>query len=321
MVEKGQKEEAVNFIFNAIVDYAKGKEFEKADELRAKLIEVNSMALNEIIKSGEIIDLEKSKAIDPNHKKTWKDFYDTLSVEEGLALYFSMKNIKIGPDKTIIKQGKLNNKLFFVDKGILKVVYHKNGRELYLKKIVSGEVSGTDTFYSISVATTSTITVEPSNLRYIERDDFEKIVEKHAGFDNKMEEFCKSQVRQKTEEIIKKIGVERRAFQRYKTSGKIAVYRFDNNSQPVKKPIYAILEDLSETGMSFCIKSPNKEAARQFLGKVVMLRISFEKTGKELTKKGIILSVFDMGFNDYSVGLRFSKPIPWAELHGIIGRN
>jgi hypothetical protein len=46
-------------IFSSIVDYAKAKQFDRVEKLRERVIEVNSMALNEIINSGKIIEAER----------------------------------------------------------------------------------------------------------------------------------------------------------------------------------------------------------------------------------------------------------------------
>ena len=61
-VKENNKEAAVKLLFDLIVSYAKKKNFEKAETLREKLFEVDSMALNEIIKSGDIIEEEKTES-------------------------------------------------------------------------------------------------------------------------------------------------------------------------------------------------------------------------------------------------------------------
>ncbi len=59
LVDQGRKEKAVKIIFSSIVDYAKAKQFDRVEKLRERVIEVNSMALNEIINSGKIIEAER----------------------------------------------------------------------------------------------------------------------------------------------------------------------------------------------------------------------------------------------------------------------
>ena len=82
---------AVKALFDLIVECAKKKDFVKAEALREKLFEVAPMALNEITKSGDIIDEEKSQSIDDTHRETWSELYSTLTTEEANELYFALK--------------------------------------------------------------------------------------------------------------------------------------------------------------------------------------------------------------------------------------
>ena len=59
LVGKNDKEAAVKLLFDLTVKYARGKNFTQAEVLREKLYEVDSMALTEIVKSGEIIEEKK----------------------------------------------------------------------------------------------------------------------------------------------------------------------------------------------------------------------------------------------------------------------
>ncbi|MCD4720652.1 MAG: cyclic nucleotide-binding domain-containing protein [Desulfobacula sp.] len=309
LIDQNQKEKAVKFIFEMIVKYANSKQFNKAEKLREKLIQVDSMALNEIINSAEIIEVEKLKLIDLNHKKIWAALYDRLTNEEANAFYFALKKVRIMPAKEIIQQGKLNNKLFFIDQGILKVVYSKEGHELFLKNITKGETSGQCTFFSISVATASVISMEQVKLHFLEREKYSRLVEKFAGFDGKLEHFCRKLVKQEIEDILKKKEIERRYHNRYKASGKVAIYMLDSKGQPNKTPFHGMLENLSEGGLSFSIINSNRETARSYLGRFVLLKMISNKTGLKVAEKGIVLSVYNRLFNNYSISLKFIKPM------------
>ena len=60
-IAENKIEAAVSTLYRLIVTYAKEKNFTKAELLREKLYEIDSMALNEIISSAEIIEQEKSE--------------------------------------------------------------------------------------------------------------------------------------------------------------------------------------------------------------------------------------------------------------------
>lgn len=317
LIDQDQKEKALKLIFEMIVNYANAKQFDKADKLREMLLELYPLALNEIINSAEIIEVEKSKAIDLNHKKIWAALYDGFTDEEANAFYFALKKVRIMPDKILIQQGKLNNRLFFIDQGILKVVYSKDNHESFLKNITSGETSGWHTFFSISVATASVISIKQVKLHYLGREKYSKLVEKFAGFERKLEHFCRKLVKESIEDILKKKKIERRYQNRYKTLGKVAVYMLDSKGQPAKTPFYGVLEDLSEGGLSFSMKGSN----RGYLGRVALLKMISDKTGVKVAKKGIVLSVYDQLFNNYSISVKFSKPIPSIKVQEFISSD
>lgn len=318
LLDQNQKEKAVKFIFEMIVKSANAKQFNRAEKLREKLIEVDSMALNEIINSAEIIEAEKSKVIDLDHKKRWAALYDQLTNEEANAFYFALKKVRIMPDKKVIQQGKLNNKLFFIDQGILKIIYSKDGHELFLKNIAKGEISGRRTFFSITVATASVITTEQVKLHFLEREKYSRLVENFAGFDGKLEHFCKKLVNQDIEDILKKKQIERRDHIRYEASGKVAIYMLDVKGKPAKTPFYGILENVSEGGLSFSLTGLNSETARSYLGRSVLLKMISNKTELKVVEKGITLSVYNELFNNYSISIKFLKPVPLIKIQEFI---
>ncbi len=81
---------AVKLLFKLIVQSAREKNFTKAEQLRERMLEVDPMALDEIISSAEIIEEEKSQALDPIHMQIWSKLYDRLDTEEKNELYFSL---------------------------------------------------------------------------------------------------------------------------------------------------------------------------------------------------------------------------------------
>jgi len=59
-VAQNDTDAAVKLLYSLIVQYARGKNFSKAEALREKLFKVDAMALTEIVNAAEIIEKEKS---------------------------------------------------------------------------------------------------------------------------------------------------------------------------------------------------------------------------------------------------------------------
>ena len=105
-VQAGDTDAAVKLIFDAIVAAARRKDFTRAEALRNRLFDVDAMALTEIVRSGEIIESEKSSALDQDHLDLWPELYETLTDEEANALFFAMTEQVFEPDDTILEQGR-----------------------------------------------------------------------------------------------------------------------------------------------------------------------------------------------------------------------
>ena len=317
LIDKGQKDAAIKLLVELIIDYADNNDFAKADSLRQTLIQTNSMALTEIISSGEILEEKKAKAIDPNHKSNWRTLYKEFSTEEATEFYFNLKTINIKPGKVIIQQGKLNDKLFFINKGILKATCKSKTREAFLKEIFAGEVCGLSTFFFISIATTSVIADTRVNISYITQKVLSKITEKLSGFDSKLHELCKKLIKINSVDIIKQQSIERRKHQRMPVKGRVAVHLMGADGKPSEEPFYGILSDLSIGGACFKIKSSTRESARSLLGRKAMIKL-IPKNGESKpteTKKGWVVSLEDHLFNDYSISFRFHAPLSRKVLH------
>ena len=311
LINRGLKDEAVELLSELIVYYAGINDFAKADSLRQTLIQTNEMALTQIINTGEFLEEKKSKAIDQNHKEFWRILYKNFSTQEATEFYFSLKTINIKPGKIIIKQGKLNDKLFFINQGKLKTICKSENSEVFLKEISAGEACGLSTFFYISTATTSVIASTNVNISYITQKAISKILKQISGFDMKLHELCKRLVKKDSAEIIKKLKVERRQHQRVPVKGRVATHLIGADGKPAEKSFYGIFDDLSKGGTSFTIKASTKEYARSLLGQKAIIKLIPKKDGMDtVTKKGWIVGLYDHPFKDYSISFRFHEPLP-----------
>jgi CRP-like cAMP-binding protein len=129
------------------------------------------MALTEIVRSGEIIEAEKSEARDPDHMEIWKSLYSTFSEEEANALYFSLKEEKADTDDVIFRQGKKNTGLYFLNQGEAKLIYEQEGNEFLLKTLNPGDFAGEETFFgNTAFCTTSMIALTPIRMHVLNQE-------------------------------------------------------------------------------------------------------------------------------------------------------
>ncbi|MGV7220857.1 MAG: cyclic nucleotide-binding domain-containing protein [Nitrospinales bacterium] len=316
LIEQEETGPAVKQLYELVVAYAMAKDFAKANFWRDKIMDIDPMALREIVDSGEVIETEKASAIDDDHKDIWKDLYESITLEEANAFYTRLRQREFPSGKIIIQQGKLNNFLFFIDSGQLKTIFSQGGKDVFLNELEKGESAGQDTFFKITNCTTTVVTMGPVKLQILERSALSEIENDYPGFTTKLEDYCSRLDSKGTKKLLKNKALERRELQRHKLAGKITTQVFDKKGNPDGPTYYGWLDDISVGGASFYIQCSNKDVGRSLLGKPTTLTVRFEK-GPQEKFNGLILGArFDL-FNLYTIHLRFSKPFDKSKLKDI----
>ena len=298
---------AVQLLCELIIKSAKDKNFEKAEALRDRLFEVDSMALNEIVKTGEIIETEKSKAIDKAHLDIWSELYDSLVPVETNALYYGMQTVEIPANHMLFKQGDIGSRLYFIDKGRLKMFYRQANKAILIKTLGSGDIVGEDTFfYADAFCTTSVITDSPVKLHFLEKDHLAKLNAKAPGLGPKINDYCIKL--ESVADLLKAKNLERRVIERLNLPGKVIVQTFDGEKKPVGKPFRGELLDISASGLAFIIKTTPKAAA-MMLGRKLNMSLSFAEIESDLkfNHVGIVVAVNSEPFSEYIVHAEFIK--------------
>lgn len=304
---QGKTEHAVKLLFDLIVVYAKAKNFPKAEALREKLFEVDAMALNEIIKAAEIIEEEKSVAIDRNHLEIWAELYKMLTKEESNALYFSLKTAEYGPEEIIFQQGSRNDRLYFINHGQLKLIYSQSGRKTLLRTVDPGMVAGEDTFFFITFCTNSLISNSNVRLSYLEREDYQKWQTEFVSLASKLADYCARL--KKTYDIAGKKNFNRREHKRISVSGPIMFQVMNASGGFIGKPFKGELSDISIGGLSFFIKTASQKNAIMLLGRKIDVKFRFVigSSHIDIDRTGVIIGVINHLFSDYSVHFRFDN--------------
>jgi len=306
-INEGDISAAIKLLYEMIVQCAKEKKFLKAEQLRERMLEVDPMALDEIIRSAEIIEAEKSQALDPIHIEIWSRLYNTLSAEEKNALYFSLKDAAYGINKPVFSQGDLNSNLYFLNQGQLKVIYRNQGGELLLKTIGPGQPAGQDHFFSYTVCTTTLITLTNVNLKYLEKTTLIKLKEEFPNLEQKLKDYCLSFPN--VAELLKRKKMDRRSLKRMKISGIWLINLLNKSGEPIGNPFKGEITDISIGGLSFEIRITKEETARLLLGRKINIKHNFSKSASkiEIDQNGTIVGIYPYPFEDYSIHVKFDK--------------
>jgi CRP-like cAMP-binding protein len=303
------REEAVRALYELIIGHAKRKNFAKAEELRERLIQIDSMALSEIITSAEIIEEEKKQSRPKDHMKTWESLYSLLSNEEANTLYYSMKEGNTFGTDSIFRQGQRNTNLYFLNEGQLIMVCNQGEKEIALRMYRAGEIMGEDTFFHDSLCTTSLRTFTRARYHYLEKDVLSKWTKEHPALEQKIRGYCDRF--EKVHDLLKRKGLDRRSDHRYRMPGKGIIQVLSNTGTPVGSPVKGDLADVSAKGLCFYIRLSKKETARLLLGRRLSLRfaVQVDNASLQIDQTGLVVAVLSHPFDDYTVHVRFDETL------------
>ena len=315
-VEKNDTGSAVKLLFDMIVKYAKLKDFEKAESLRDRLLEVSPMALTEIVKSGEIIDEEKSGSIDQAHLKIWEVLYKTLTQEETPTLFFAMKSAVFDAKQDIFLQGERASRLYFINKGQVKMVFKQGDEDLLVNELNPGDVMGEETFFNLTVCTTSAMAFSGVELNFLEKDILAKWEKRALGIESKLRDYCLKL--KKTSDLLQKKGLDRRSNKRNEISNKVSIQSIDASGAPVGKSVTGTLADISQGGVSFYLKIPKENVLKMFMEPRLNMKfiLKAEDSQHKIDQNGIVVAAISH-FYDYSIHVKFDKMLDEKMIEGI----
>ena len=306
-IASGDTDAAVKLLYEMIIQNAKEKRFPEAEKLRERLLEVDSMALNEIISSAEIIEEEKTQSLDSIHMEIWSKLYDPLSNEEKNALFFAMKEATLESNKPVFVQGNMNSNLYFINSGELKEIYKQKEGVVLLSALRSGQIAGQDNFFSNSVCTTSLVTATRVKLNYLAKDALAGWKKEFPNLEHLLETFCKGFTG--PTELLKQKKMDRRSLKRVKVSGIGQVNILNKAGVPMAKSFKGDLTDISVGGLSFEVRITKEETARLLLGRRINIKYSFSQSipAINIDQNGIIVGVYAYPFEDYSIHVKFDQ--------------
>lgn len=312
-LEEDNRPAAIKLLFELVAACAREKNFKAAEALRDRIFEIDPMALSEIIRSAEIIEEEKSQAIDRDHRTTWARLYNSLSIEEANALYFAMTNAAYEMDEVIYRQGEWKPRLFFVNSGRARTVYVQNDREVFLKSVEPGQIAGEDAFFSYTFCTTTLVALCRTEVSCLDAEVLKAWKTSFPVLESKLLDFASGT--EKIADLLKARELDRRVLKRVKTGGRGTVQLLSRAGNPVGKPFRIDLCDISRGGVCFFVRITRKETASLLLGQ--KLRINYlnprMEPSKTINQQGLIVAIRFHPFEDCSINVRFDSLLP-AEL-------
>jgi CRP-like cAMP-binding protein/HEAT repeat protein len=300
------EESTVRLMFEQIAALAREKKFDQAEALREKMIETDPMALSEIVRSAEIIEMEKNDFFASEHDvNLWPDLDENLSLEESNALYQSMEEIVYEANQPVFVQGERNNRLYFIRYGQLKMIWRQGKQERLLKTLSPGDIAGEDSFFSITFCTTSLIAISRVKMNFIHKDILNLWKEQYPQLESKLYEYCFPSL-ESFYQLLKRKDIERRTQKRILMTGQLSLQLFNTSGAPEGREFKGQLRDISAGGLAFSIKTSEK-TAQILLGRKLGITaiLSSKNIQQKLDVSGTVISVVRRYASTYSIHVRF----------------
>ena len=319
LLQKKETIRATEKIANRCVEAAREKDFDVAEMLRDRLLEINPYALTEVIRIGEIIEEERASTITHHHLEIWSDLYEKMSTEEFNALYYASRREKYTDGEVIVREGEIDAKLYFINSGQINLVCRTASGETFLKRMKPGEIHGTDQFFATSVWTTTMKAHGDVEIQYLEQQTLLDIEQKYPGLSGKLRDFCER--RSMVPSLLRMSGADRRDSPRFPVSLRVSYIFTDVFDTEEPRRYAAQLIDISISGLCLSARIASQDKARLLLGR--RIQVNMTVSGEEILVIGSIVGVqyLDATNQDYTVHVNLVQPLNNRLVQRIVERH
>lgn len=312
-----EKEAGVRELFEKIKLCVEDGDIREAERLRENLIQLDTMALSQIIASAEMIEEAKLATIDEVHQALWHDLYDRFSPEEKGLFYYSLEEETIPAKTVFIKQGSLSDCLYFVEDGQVDVIFTKEKENHLLLQIGKGRFLGEDTFFGMSVCTSSALSRSEVHVKILKKEQLARWAEEAPGMYAKVESYCREFGQY--EDLYERKRGELSRFDRLNVRAQVSADVLNSAMKQTGKTFRATVGDISRGGACFYIKASKKEAARSLLARPLKMifAVKMQSEQRKFAALGRVVRVKFHLENDYSVHVKFAKPLGGDTLENV----
>lgn len=319
LVAEDRIDAAVDILDRAVYGFVERRDYWHAQDCYKKIMDVNPLALSEIIRVGDFIEKSVFEGISRDHMAAWRELYQGLSRDIAVAFYLSLREMVLKQGDIIYKQRDLNKRLFFIDSGSIGLYAEGHLGRTNMVTLRTGQLVGVEGFLFNTYCSGTAQAEGPAILRVLELNDYEQWPDTFMPLVQKIKNIANKQ-RDHVTEIIKKTAIQRRQYERYSPNNRVYV---EMAVPEFNKKFRSELLNVSFGGAA-TMGRLDPELFRELLGSLVELDF--------ITKKQDMESVFNKSFvaevvgvvpkvnGNYSVHLQFKDILDSKELNTLINR-
>jgi hypothetical protein len=309
--------QASELLFLRSVECAREKDFEAAERLRDRLLEVDSGAIDKVIEADKIIQIEQQSRIPVSHLELWHGLRTVLGEDVYEEFYNALETETYLTGNLIAKEGERDGRLYFLNSGEISLHCKMGSSDSFLKRFRAGSIMGMDQFFSVTVWTATVKAASPVELQVLTRESLAMLEVKFQDIEKRIHDYCQGLIN--VPDLLKISGVDRRNSVRYRLPAKIMIQLFDAYGKSGQRPFVSLLQDISLGGFCFTIGISNPKNTRLLLGRQVhakFLLVDRTHVSMEGTIVGVIPDSNMVG--SYKVNVKFIEMLTQAELKYII---
>ncbi|OGR19629.1 MAG: hypothetical protein A2X81_18910 [Desulfobacterales bacterium GWB2_56_26] len=294
------------------------RDFVAAEILRDRILEVNPMALIEVVELGNWLENQKKALTEPLHSDTWRNLGELLAPVEFKALHHALRRESYRKGDLIIQAGESDESLYFLTSGHIGLNCLSGGDERFLKRMKPGDILGSTPFFAASVWTFSLRALSDVHVHLLKRESFRLLVEKFPELEQKLHNFC-TKYEEMIAELLKTTGDDRREFPRYPTIRLITNCLHDPYGAGESRAFNGELVDISRNGLAFTVKISGRENARLLLGREISSTIQAD--GQSIAQcSGIVVGVRQRNgiAKDFSIHVKLARQIDDVTFNRIV---
>ncbi len=320
LVDNDEKDKARLQLVELISKISRLRRFSQAEQLRDWLIEIDSLALTDIIRAAEIIEEEKHAAVDKGHMEIWSGLFDVLTTEEFSAFYHALQHKRYNNEEIIMKKGATQTSLFFINSGNVKLFYRAKDQDILVKNLQSGQVLGVGSFFDASVWTLSAAALGQVDVSILQFKKMQQWHNDYPALESKLQDFCLKF--ESVDDFFHNSEKDRRRHKRYQVAPlRLSLTLLDEEGRSTGVNSKGELSDISRGGGSFSMRISKKENARLLLGRNLKISLPVEETaGKPMSFVGVIVAIRTLHSveYEYSVHVEFNSALDSSEMQQIL---
>jgi CRP-like cAMP-binding protein len=326
LLGQNKKAAAKALLLDLISTMTSLQQFDQAEVLCQRLAEIDPLALEDILKAAAILEEQRNAAMDQAQATNWLESCDFLSTEEFNALYSSMEHVTYAANENIVVQGDPQQRLFFVNKGRVKLFSRdSHGNDILLKIVGPGEVFGIDSFFKTSVWTVDVASVGTVDVSVLTQEALRKWQNTFPDLEAKLNDFCQQFVEH---DSLKVMAIDRRVMERLNCAGRLVMAVLDDIGKETGIALQGYMGDVSIGGIFFTIHISQKRHVRLLLGRKILVSLIGGPPDSPLTSgvEGVVVAIYvqdstngDLAsYAQYAVHVQFDQPLRETDLTAVV---